>query len=310
MSALAQAERGERSPVAGTSETVHWAPRPRTEPLDLANLHSPGLALIRLVVYLVICVVTVPPMMCVRPINWNLALSVARKYHLLCCWMAGFRIKVHGEPSAAHPTLFVANHASYFDIPVLGSLLRASFIAKAEVAGWPVFGFLAKLQRTVFIERVRSRAGEHRGQVSERLSAGDQLVLFAEGTSNDGTRVLPFKSALFSAAEPVDGHEVTVQPVSIAYTRTDGVPLGRTMRHWFAWYGDMDMAPHFWGALGLGVTTVEVVFHPTVTLAQFGSRKALADHCQRLVAAGVGACNAGRLDRLAELWTVRSGAAE
>jgi len=305
MPVRADPDLGDLSPATGDGEPAKWAARPRLEPLDLAKLHSPGLALSRLLLYLMICVVTVPPMMCVRPINWNLALSVARKYHLLCCWMAGFRIKVHGESSRAHPTLFVANHASYFDIPVLGSLLRASFIAKAEVAGWPVFGFLAKLQRTVFIERVRSRAGEHRGQVADRLAAGDQLVLFAEGTSNDGTRVLPFKSALFSAAEPVDGREVTVQPVSIAYTRTDGVPLGRTMRHWFAWYGDMDMAPHFWGALGLGVTTVEVVFHPPVTLAQFGSRKALADHCHRLVAAGVAACNAGRLDRLPALWADR-----
>lgn len=275
-----------------------WAARTPIDPLPLADLHSPGLALVRLLTYVTICLVLVPPMMVVRRVNWTLALTIARKYHSLCCWLSGFRITVHGDAARAPATLFVANHASYFDIPVLGSLLRASFIAKAEVATWPGFGFLARLQRTVFIERVRSRAGDQRSQITDRLADGDQLVLFAEGTSNNGTHVLPFKSALFAVAEAVDGRPVLVQPVSIAYTRTDGIPLGRTMRHWFAWYGDTDLAPHFWGALGLGTTTVEVVFHAPVTLDQFPGRKAMAEHCQRVVAAGVGACNSGRLDRL------------
>ena len=95
-------------------------------------------------------------------------------------------------------------------------------------------GLLAKLQRTIFVERRANRSAGQRDAMAERLAAGDSLILFAEGTSNDGNRVLPFKSALFSAAErPVNGAAVVVQPVSVAYSRLDGMPLMRHMRPLF-----------------------------------------------------------------------------
>src|SRR3546814_6911519 len=85
--------------------------------------------------------------------------------------------------------------------------------------------------------------------MTRRLEAGDDLVLFPEGTSGDGNRVLAFKSALFSVAERrPQGEPLTVQPVSIAYTRLDGLPLGRYLRPFFAWYGDMELGPHLWHA--------------------------------------------------------------
>ena len=130
-----------------------------------------------------------------------------------------------------------------------------------------------------------------------RLEAGENLILFPEGTSSDGNAVLPFKSALFSVAqvEP-HGQPLLVQPVSLAYTLLDGMPIGRALRPYFAWYGDMMLAPHFWEVAGLGRATVDVVFHPPVSIQEYGSRKALADHCQAVVARGVSAANAGRLD--------------
>jgi 1-acyl-sn-glycerol-3-phosphate acyltransferase len=183
---------------------------------------------------------------------------------------------------------------SYTDIPIFGALIRGSFIAKTEVAGWPLFGRLAKLQRTVFVDRRPRSAARQRGDIASRLAAGDDLILFPEGTSSDGNRVLPFKSALFGAAEPVDGRAVPVQPVSIAYTRLDGMPIGRGLRAYFAWYGDMDLASHLWTLVGLGTVTVVVEFHPVVTLAELGSRKALAEHCYRVISAGMSAALAGR----------------
>src|SRR3546814_4926008 len=97
--------------------------------------------------------------------------------------------------------------------------------------------------------------------MTRRLEAGDDLVLFPEGTSGDGNRVLAFKSALFSVAERrPQGEPLTVQPVSIAYTRLDGLPLGRYLRPFFAWYGDMELGPHLWHAIGLGRVTVMVEF--------------------------------------------------
>ena len=87
---------------------------------------------------------------------------------------------------------------------------------------------------------------------------------------------------------------MTVQPVSIAYTRLDGLPMGRYLRAFFAWYGDMDMASHLWQAMGLGNLTVVVHFHAPVSWDEFGSRKALTDHCHRMVAGGVAAALSGR----------------
>src|ERR1700730_17936455 len=148
---------------------------------------------------------------------------------------------------------------------MVGALIRGSCGAKSEVARWPLFGVLAKLQRTVFIERQVHRTAAQRGALASRLAAGDGLILFPEGTSGDGNRVLPFKSALFSAAESAAGDApVMVQPVSIAYVRLNGVPMGRLYRPFFAWYGDMEMAPHLWTLLGFGIVTVSVEFHAPV----------------------------------------------
>ncbi len=131
--------------------------------------------------------------------------------------------------------------------------------------------------------------------MSARLEAGDSLILFPEGTSSDGNRVLPFKSGLFSVAElEPGGRPLTVQPVSIAYTMLDGLPMGRYLRPFFAWYGDMELVSHLWQWAGLGRLTVVVRFHEPVTLAQFGSRKVLSEHCYAVVSRGMSEALAGR----------------
>ncbi len=223
------------------------------------------------------------------------ARQLPRFYHRLCCRILGFRLALEGEVSPAHPTLFVVNHTSYLDITILGALIEGCFVSKSEVANWPLFGWLAKLQRSVFIDRRTRTTASQRDAIRERLDQGDSLILFPEGTSGDGNRVFPFKSSLLSAAEySRNGVPVPVQPVSVAYVRLDGIPLGRFYRPFFAWYGDMELAPHLWTMLGLGTVTVEVTFHPVVTLAQFGSRKALTEHCQGVVARGLASAITGR----------------
>jgi lyso-ornithine lipid O-acyltransferase len=216
-------------------------------------------------------------------------------YHRWCCRILGFEVRASGTPTSARPVLFVANHVSYTDIAVLGSLIAGSFVAKAEVAGWPLFGWLAKLQRTVFVDRRARSTATQRDAMTRRLVAGEALILFAEGTSGDGSRVLPFKSALLSAAEtrPETG-PIAVQPVSIAYTRLDGIPLGRLYRPFFAWYGAVELAPHLWRMIGLGTVEVVVEFHPPTSLADCGSRKALAQYCHGRVAGAVAAAISGR----------------
>jgi 1-acyl-sn-glycerol-3-phosphate acyltransferase len=132
-------------------------------------------------------------------------------------------------------------------------------------------------------------------EMRRRLTAGDSLVLFPEGTSSDGNRTLRFKSSLLAIADTeVGGRAVTVQPVSLAYLRLDGVPIGRAFRPFFAWYGDMVLATHLWRMAGLGTMTVGVHFHPPLTVAECGSRKALARATHETVARGVAALLSGR----------------
>jgi 1-acyl-sn-glycerol-3-phosphate acyltransferase len=259
---------------------------------------SPTRACLRIVAYVAITLPLLPLQALAVFFKLELARTLPPAYHRLVCRILGIRVAAQGELAKNRPLLIVGNHTSYLDIEVLGSLIPGSFVAKAEIARWPFFGWLAKLQRSVFIERRSSKAREHKDEIEKRLLEGDVLILFPEGTSNDGNRILPFRSALFSVAERrVEGEALVVQPVSLAYTRLDGMPMGRSFRPFFAWYGDMELPPHLWQMLGLGIVTAEVIFHEPVTIDRFGSRKALAEHCWRMVSEGLASLLTGRPQR-------------
>ena len=293
----------------GASDSQAKPARPAAGPVDLA-FGSPFRSLFRLVGFVVLALIVAVVQRTLIAVGSRFAVTVPMLYHHACCRLIGMIVERRGTMTDARPTLFVCNHCSYLDIAVLGSLIPGSFIAKSEIAGWPFFGWLAKLQRSVFIERRRNKAMLHKDEMERRLEAGDHLILFPEGTSSDGTRTLPFRSALFSAAErQIDGRPLTVQPVSIAYTRLDGMPMGRSFRPFYAWYGSMSLFAHLWRMLGLGVATVEVIFHEPITMDRFGSRKEMADHCWRAVSEGMAAALAGRPPRIARA-TPQAPAAE
>jgi lyso-ornithine lipid O-acyltransferase len=259
------------------------------------------LRLVRVFLYVALTLPLMPLQLALVVMKSPLQRRLPRVYHGWVIRVMGFGVKVTGERSPLRPTLFVANHVSFVDIEILGALIEGCFISKADVANWPLFGWLAKLQRTVFVDRRVSSTHHQRNAIRDRLDEDENLILFPEGTTGDGNRALPFKSALFSVADYAGPHgPLPVQPVSIAYTRLDGMPIGRLYRPFFAWYGDMEFLPHLWTMLGLGSAGVEVRFHPVVTLTQFGSRKALAEHCYRVVAEGVASAVAGR----PQLWPV------
>lgn len=221
---------------------------------------------------------------------------IPKRYHRVATRILGLDVKVRGRISRDRPTLFVCNHLSYMDITVLGSLIEGSFVAKTEVGTWPGFGTLARLQRTVFVNREkRSSSAEQADSMIGRLQDGDNLILFPEGTSSDGNRTLPFKSALFAVASiKVDNKPLTVQPVTISCTHLDGIPIGRWLRPIYAWYGDMELPGHIWELTGIGKLRIQVQFHAPMTVDDVGSRKALANACWQKVAQGLSAANAGR----------------
>ena len=216
------------------------------------------------------------------------------------------RIHVKGALSSQRPLLVASNHISWTDIMVLGSFADVTFIARADMEGWPLIGWLSKLQRTVFIERERKRtAGDQASEIASRMAKGDAMVLFAEGSTGDGNIVLPFKSTLFGAASMAisegAAEQVFIQPVAIAYTRLDGIPLGRYWRPLFAWFGDLDLVPHLWQMVCLGETEAVVTFFPPINIDQLGDRKKLAEFCFRQVSLGVQAANCGRDELLPKL---------
>lgn len=263
---------------------------------------SPSLGIVRLIAYLIWTALLLPFQALAVALRLGIRRRLPLLYHAGCLWVFDIKVVTIGAMSTARPTLFVSNHVSYLDIEVLGSLIPGSFVAKSEVAGWPLFGMLSKLQETVFINRLARQDVKRQGEtLSGRLASGDNLILFPEGTSSDGNRVLPFKTALFSvAAQRVDDRALTVQPISISAVALDGIPLGRLLRPIYAWYGDMDLGPHLWSMAKLGGVTIVVEFHPTVTVDTVGSRKALADSCWRSVRDGVARAVAGRVP---EAWS-------
>lgn len=222
--------------------------------------------------------------------GWPLARRLPFLWHRVAARVIGLRLHLTGAPAPGRPLLLVANHQSWADIVALGAVMPLSFIAKSEVAGWPVFGLLAKLQRTVFVAReARGRTGEQADAIGERLNAGDAIVLFAEGTTSDGNRVLPFKTALFGAAQASlkrSGTEaVLVQPVSIAYTKANGIAMGRYGRPLAAWPGDVELAPHLLAFLREGAVDAEIRFGEPIRFDAMSDRKAVARRCESVVSA-------------------------
>ena len=243
-------------------------------------------------VFFVLTVAGMPWQLSAQKFHLERRKTFPHRYHRFLCRLFGIRVTVIGEPVQDRGVLMVSNHTSYFDILALSAAACVSFVAKSQVASWPFFGLLAKLQGTVFIDRERrSSAGEARDLMRQRLQDGDALVLFPEGTSDDGNRVLPFKSALMGAAEleiEVDGHRtpVPIQPVSVTYVGLYGIPMGREYRPLFAWYGDMDLIPHLWEAVRTGPIDVVVEFHRPLTADSAGGRKVLASVAEAIVRAG------------------------
>jgi 1-acyl-sn-glycerol-3-phosphate acyltransferase len=238
----------------------------------------------------------VPVYLLSAPLGRRPRRAVAALFLRGCRALTGLSVRQFGYPASRNPVLYVANHTSYLDIVALGSLLDATFVAKREVAAWPLFGWLARIGRTIFISRSPHQVDSERDLLAARLSAGENLLLFPEGTTGDGSRVLPFKSALLSAVGE-GGGTPWVQPISVAYTRlADGRPLTPALAALYAWFGDAELAGHLWSVFGLEGAHMDVIFHPVVDARAFASRKVLARHCEVEIARGLSWSRAAALE--------------
>jgi len=238
----------------------------------------------RIVLGLSVAAVTTPPLLLWQMLAMATGMNehhAPRLWHRMVLRVLGIRLHVHGSLAKQRPLLVASNHISWTDIMVLGSVADVYFIAKSEMAGWPVIGTIARYRRTVFVERERKRkSGEQADEIAARLAHGHPMVLFAEGTTSDGNFVMPFKSSLFGGASRAISEgsvdRVYVQPVAIAYTRLQGLPMGRQHRPHATWIGDAALAPHILALLREGAVDVEVHFGDPVELTARSRRKDVA----------------------------------
>ncbi|MBU6164833.1 MAG: 1-acyl-sn-glycerol-3-phosphate acyltransferase [Alphaproteobacteria bacterium] len=225
---------------------------------------------------------TVPLEMLLRTLTLRNRPYIPWLFHRGLSRSLGLVIHTHGRPAAPGPVLFVANHLSWVDIPVLGARIKASFVAKSEVRGWGPVGWLASFAHTVYVARERRQStAAQKDELAERLRAGGSIILFPEGTNSDGQSVWPFKSSLFAVVADVPG--LRIQPVTLAYTRVNGLPVTRRQLPDLAWVGDTELGPHALAFMKLGNVRADIWFHDVLDPADFADRKALARHCHTVI---------------------------
>ena len=230
---------------------------------------------------LILTLILAPLQLIAKALDLSLAKKIPFWWHGMVLRLLGIRVRVHGTFCNAHPLLLVANHISWADIFVMGSVNELCFIAKDEIRTWPVLSWFAKMQGSVFVDRQRRHhAAVQADTIAARLLGGDIMVLFAEGTTGDGNRILQFKSSLFGAAQFAIKQShidmVMVQPVAICYTRLHGVPLGRRYQPHAAWPGDVKLLPHLLNFLLRSAFDVDVVLGKPLQFSALSDRKQIA----------------------------------
>ena len=255
-------------------------------------------SVIKLILVCIMLFVLFIPFIIFKSLNIQIYKDIPRYFHLLFLRILNIKIHLVGEIYTAKPGLLVANHASWIDISILSSLSNISFIAKSEVANWPIFGFLAKMQDTLFIERKSIKANKQKNAIRNILSKGKRLVLFPEGTSSDGNRVLNFKSSLFSVAEydPDIKDIYAIQAITICYKGLNGLPMSRSERPYIAWWGDMGLVGHLWNMLSFRSADVVIIAHEPIDNKL--NRKAMSNIAWKQVSFGLGLALSGRAQSL------------
>lgn len=219
-----------------------------------------------------------------------------RLFHRLGCLFLGLRVTVVGTPSTGRPTLLLSNHVSWTDIVAIGSVADVAFVAKREVGKWPFVGMMADLQRTIYVDRTRrSDTGRTAQAMGRHMADGNAVLLFAEGQSDIGTHVLPFRSALVGAAQhamvEAGARDVVIQPLTIAYTRLQGLPVSRNERSLIAWIKSKTVSQNIREILTGPVKDVTIAFGTPLPLTGNDNRKVVTKAAEDQVRAMLVALN-------------------
>jgi lyso-ornithine lipid O-acyltransferase len=214
-----------------------------------------------------------------------------RRFNRILRILLNVKIDLEGARDclSANGRFIVSNHLGYLDGIVLGSLLPVIFVTKRQVKRWPVIGQLLTLLGTIFVDRENKQdIPRVIDEISGTLRQGANVLIFPEGTSTNGEKLLPFQSAFFAAPLMV---RASVAPVTITYRFVDREPLSAANRDRVYWYGDMSFAPHLWNLLGANRIEVSVKFHPTIETSLLHNsscgRKQLSQACYDASAQGV-----------------------
>lgn len=222
------------------------------------------------------------------------AYYIPRFWHKGVAAIVGLRTEIAGSPVHDKQVIYASNHLSYLDVPAIGSYLLASFIAKQDVSGWPVMGFLARVQQTAFISRTSSHAKKVANALDEMIREGKSLILFPEGTSSDGISVLPFKSSLFALVTAKyrgnDGDDmppIPIQPFILELVGVNGAAPTKESRDLYSWYGDMEFGPHIWDFLKNKGAVIRMTFLPVITPQEGQNRKDVCRLVENAIQSGL-----------------------
>jgi lyso-ornithine lipid O-acyltransferase len=221
------------------------------------------------------------------PNRWKIISRLNRNFTLLMRLILNIKVTVAGDEGQLERGgyVIIANHVSYVDGIVLGSIFPILFVSKREVKKWPIIGQWQILCGTIFINRQRKdQVRALIGELTAKLKHEANILLFPEGTSTDGEKMLPFQTAPLAA--PLRSRSIVV-PVTITYKSIDDLPVTAANRDAVYWYGDMEFVTHFWHLLGLRSIEVLVTIQPKIECFRYpdnsSGRKKLAEDCYNRV---------------------------